>query len=192
MTQPLLIIVTGPPAAGKTTLGRRLAGALALPFIHKDGLKETLFDVLGWRDRAWSRQLGAASSELLYYIAEALLTARKSLMIESNFDPKFAVSKLLELKARLNLETVQIQCTASRDILLERFKKRSEGGERHPGHLDHLYFAEFSAEEYTQRDYALAIGGLQIQVDTTDFQQEGVNSILEQIQKYQRTSGAQQ
>jgi 2-phosphoglycerate kinase len=55
MHRPLLVIITGPPAAGKTTLGRQLAGALSLPFIHKDGIKEILFDVLGWRDRAWSR-----------------------------------------------------------------------------------------------------------------------------------------
>jgi shikimate kinase len=35
-----LIIVTGAPAAGKTTVGRRLAEAFGLPFIYKDGIKE--------------------------------------------------------------------------------------------------------------------------------------------------------
>ena len=37
---PLLVIVTGLPCTGKTALSRRLAGAIPLPLIAKDDLKE--------------------------------------------------------------------------------------------------------------------------------------------------------
>ena len=48
-----LIIILGPPATGKTTLGRRLAADLRLPFLGRDDFKERLFDRLGCRDREW-------------------------------------------------------------------------------------------------------------------------------------------
>ena len=36
------IVVSGPAASGKTTLGRRLGDALGLPMIDKDDLLEAL------------------------------------------------------------------------------------------------------------------------------------------------------
>jgi predicted kinase len=42
-----LVLVTGPPAAGKTTVARPLARCLALPLIGKDTIKEALFDAMG-------------------------------------------------------------------------------------------------------------------------------------------------
>ena len=72
---PLLVIVTGPPCTGKTTLARRLAADLGLPLMSKDTIKETLFEVLGVPDRAGSKRLGGASMELLYTFIEAQLAA---------------------------------------------------------------------------------------------------------------------
>jgi predicted kinase len=80
----VLVLVTGPPAAGKTTLARPLAGALGLPLIGKDLIKEALFDALGTGDRAWSRRLGVASYEVLYAVAGALPAA----VLDANFAPE--------------------------------------------------------------------------------------------------------
>lgn len=49
---PQVILVNGLPATGKTTLARRIATDLRLPLLAKDAIKETLFDTLGWSDRA--------------------------------------------------------------------------------------------------------------------------------------------
>jgi predicted kinase len=38
-----MIIVTGAPGAGKTTLSKNLAGKFNLPVINKDEIKELLF-----------------------------------------------------------------------------------------------------------------------------------------------------
>ncbi|HEX8858768.1 MAG TPA: AAA family ATPase [Actinomycetes bacterium] len=47
-----LVLVTGPPASGKTTLARPLAFSLGLPLLGKDTIKEALFDTLGNGDRS--------------------------------------------------------------------------------------------------------------------------------------------
>ncbi len=36
MSQPCIIIITGLPGTGKTTLGKRLSENLAVPFFYKD------------------------------------------------------------------------------------------------------------------------------------------------------------
>src|SRR5438046_2407448 len=97
MAEPRLIIVTGLPATGKTTLARRLAADLALPLVTKDDIKERLFDRLGWRDRAWSRLLGQATYDLLYYFSELLLAGGRSFVVESNFHPDEATPRFRAL-----------------------------------------------------------------------------------------------
>ena len=42
--RPLLVLVTGLPCAGKSTLARQLAAGLELPYHAKDELKERLFE----------------------------------------------------------------------------------------------------------------------------------------------------
>lgn len=38
MSEPLLVAVTGPPAAGKTTIARDLAAATQLPLCEEDAI----------------------------------------------------------------------------------------------------------------------------------------------------------
>ena len=65
-----LVLVTGPPAAGKTTLAGPLAAELGFALLAKDKIKETLHDALGLDpDLAWSRRLGAATIELMWALA---------------------------------------------------------------------------------------------------------------------------
>ncbi len=61
MPQHGVLLVTGLPATGKTTLARALAHALVLPVLAKDQIKEPLLELLGAADRAASRRLSDAS-----------------------------------------------------------------------------------------------------------------------------------
>ncbi|MBE8523062.1 AAA family ATPase [Amycolatopsis sp. H6(2020)] len=52
---PAVIVVSGPPAVGKSTLARELATRLTLPLLSRDAIKEALFDTLGYGDRLQSK-----------------------------------------------------------------------------------------------------------------------------------------
>lgn len=143
-TPPLLLIVGGPPATGKTTLGKQLSGDLLIPFVHKDGIKETLFDRMGSGDRAWSRTLGLASYDLLYYFAEAQIAVRKPVIVESNFSPEHAAPVFAALRDKYTFRPFQIQCGVNGDVLFDRFVARSQAGTRHKGHNDELAHKEFA------------------------------------------------
>src|SRR5579864_2403948 len=164
MAKPLLIIIAGSAGTGKTTLGKRIASELCLPFIHKDGIKELLFNTLGWSDRAWSRKLGAASIAILYYFVEVQLRAGQSCIVESNFMAPLATANFLGLKQRYDFEPLQIQCHCDGPVLFERFKKRAQSGERHPGHVEYLNYEEFKPILLEGRYESMNIGGTVFEV----------------------------
>ncbi len=164
----VVVVVSGMPCAGKTTLARRVAERFSLPLMSKDMCKELLFDTLGWKDREWSKRLGYVSIELLFQFLEAQLMACRSCIVESNFKTEFDTTRFLDLKDRYEFEPVQIQCVADGRVLFDRFKRRSESGERHPGHCDRSNYDEFQEMLLLGRTPPLDIGGSLIEVDTTD------------------------
>ena len=138
-----LIIVSGLPCTGKSTLGRYLAHELGLPILHKDAIKERLFDELGWSNRAWSKRLSQASNALLLDFVEASLSAGISLVAESNFGRE-NTSRLNDLLTHYKAQAVQIHCTAAPEVVFERFQQRVIRQERHPGHVDAEYLPELA------------------------------------------------
>lgn len=127
--KPLLVVVTGPPAAGKTTVARAIATELRLPLIAKDAIKEALFDGLGTGDLAWSQRLSVGTYLAMLALAEDSVAAGASLILEANF---VCGSEIEARLAALPARFVQIHCSAPLEVLLERYGRR----ERHPGHVD--------------------------------------------------------
>jgi hypothetical protein len=63
------VVVSGPPASGKSSLAPALATALDLPLLAKDVVKDALIDVLGAPDLPRSRELGRAAVHVLLAVA---------------------------------------------------------------------------------------------------------------------------
>jgi len=181
MSKPLLIIISGLPGTGKTTISKRIAKELSLPLINRDEIKEALFDTLGIKDREWSKKLGVASYKILYQIIDSFLQANRTIIIESNFKPEFDDKRFLDLQKIYKFESIQIICKTDGEILFERFKKRSESGERHPGHVDDQNYDEFKEILLQGKYQALNLGSDTLDIDTTNFDTIDYNSIFSAI-----------
>ncbi len=155
---PLLVVVTGAPGSGKTTLARALAAELRLPLLAKDDVKETLFDTLGTGDREWSRKLGRATYEVLFTVARRLLESGASCILEANF------SNAGPLRALPSARVVQIFCIAPIDVVLERYSNRT----RHPGHLDREIVAELRERLESKEWKPLELDGELIELDLSE------------------------
>lgn len=167
MTGPTpIVVVTGPPAAGKSTVAEAVADGLRLPLIAKDPVKEVLFDSLGHGDVEWSKRLGRAVYPLLYQALEQQLRAGRACVLEANFDHAAATDTLAELRARQPFRALQIVCVADPETLLARYRSRTE---RHPGHLDAQRVEDVREAIAAGRWRALDLGGETVEVDTTDW-----------------------
>jgi adenylate kinase family enzyme len=181
MPEALLVLISGPPGAGKTTLGAKIAQELGIPFINKDGIKELLFDTLGVRDRQWSRQLGIASTVLLFHVIERQLAAGQSLVAESAFHTVFDAPRLKRLQERCRFQTLEVYCAAETEALLARFISRAQSAERHPGHGEQSQPDELRANLERGVYAPLSAPGAALIVDTTDFASVDDQRLIRQL-----------
>ncbi len=189
MGRPLLVVITGPPCTGKTTLGRRLAADLGVPFIAKDGIKERLFETLGGRARAGAPRLGVASIAVLYDTLERILAAGCSCVTESVFRPEYDDEPLGELCARYGVRPFQIQCVAEGEALWRRWREPVASGARHPGHVGPTMYDEVRPGLLRGRLDPLHLDGPLVEVDTTDFAAVDYDTLIAAMRAARQTAG---
>ena len=125
----LFVVVSGPPASGKSTLAPVLARELTLPLLAKDTIKDALMSKLAVPDVEASRQLGrAAVAAMLAVAADSPVGA----VIESNFYRTVAVNDLRGLPGTV----IEVFCRCSVEEAERRYKARA--GTRHAGRFDHV------------------------------------------------------
>ncbi len=160
---PLVVVVSGAPATGKTTLARRLARDVDARLISKDAIKEALADAIGLpRTVAESSQLGDAAFAALFALLRSAVSAGQPSVVEANFWRGRAEDELRGAVAGVELRMVH--CTASPHRIAARYRGR-EG--RHPAHLDILRIAD-GADVDEGRYAPLALTGPVLVVQTDE------------------------
>jgi len=164
---PRLIVVTGPPATGKTGLARDLARRLAIPILEKDTLKERLYEVFGHGEELEERVEDAALA-LLFSVVESQLRAGTTVLVESNFDERHA-GTFRQLHDEYPHDLVQVHCAKPADEVAQSFAERSASGRRHPGHGDRPEHAEEVRRDVEAGRYdPLELPGELLRVDPAD------------------------
>jgi len=132
MPNTRVVVITGLPGSGKTTLARELAARWQLPLIAKDLIKEPLLDALGAANAEQSRRLSDASFAVLFDVARELVAAGVSCLLEGNFRPGEHEAPLKRVLG--SVDVAQILCRVSEAERQTRLQARAADPTRHLGH----------------------------------------------------------
>lgn len=182
MSKSVIILITGFPGTGKTTLGQTLSDKYKFPFITKDAFKECIFDTLGWSDKPWSLKVSAASHKIMDYIIDEELKAGHSIIVESNFKNCIDSDRFQKIQEKYNCSIVQILCWADGDLVYERFMERKKTVHRHPGHVEGISPEEIKQQLIRGKCDAITINGTTVELDTSDFDTVNYQPIYEAIE----------
>jgi predicted kinase len=157
-----IVLVSGPPASGKTSLARPLAERLGFALLTKDDIKETLFTAIDGPpgDVEFSRAMGDAAMELLW----ALAPHCPAVVLEANFRTKsqYERNHVTALLAKPGALIVEVHCRVPREEASRRFAERARLERHHPAHA----LAEMSPERMMEYEQPFALSPV-LEVDTT-------------------------
>lgn len=189
-----MIVLTGMPASGKSTLAAKLSKAFQFPVLEKDAMKEELFDVLGFTCYAEKRKMDHAANAVLLRCAERFMQGGTSVILDNNFDTESA-ARLSGLLEQYGCSCVTIFLGGDPDVFYQRYVERDNKHMRHLGHvlqdhfppregdcLDYTMTREEFAEKFEKRGMAqVKIPGPRIDVNATYPEQIDVESLIEQV-----------
>lgn len=142
-----IIMVSGSPASGKSTLARALAKIFGYALLSKDTFKESLFDSLGARlgskvasPAELSRLLSRTAMDLLWSVAPCC----PEVILEANFRPRNEYER--ERFAALQGRKLEVYCRCSPQEAQRRFRERATWADHHRAHSMKMLSAELVAE----------------------------------------------
>ena len=191
MTNPSLIVITGLPATGKTTISNALAEFFKFPVLSKDSLKEMMFDICGYHDRDWSQKIGSISFSLMYELIALMMEKHRVLIVETDFSrPDLAGHQLSQILARHKGRALEIKLFCESSILMDRFRSRSQTPGRHPGHCDVGNSSEFEALFKVGMRQSLNPQWETIEVNTDDIEKLSIEVLVKSVNKFLKSSAA--
>lgn len=180
--KPFIVIITGHPGTGKTSIGKGLSKEIDIPLISKDELKDRIFNTLGYSDKEWSLKVSAAAHRIMDYVVDEELRSGHSLILESNFKTEIDSERFAKLKDKYGCKLIQILVTADGSVIFKRFIDKMHGPERNPGHVEAID-EEAIRLGFLEPYPPLDIGGEVIKIDTTDFKKVDVQKIATELEK---------
>jgi predicted kinase len=125
---PTLVVVSGPPRTGKTTLAHTIARAISCPAVCRDEIKEGMVHAAGDGFRpAAGDPLTQRTLPVFFGVIETLLTAGVTTVAEAAFQDRLWRHGLEPLLSRARLRIVQ--CHADPAVGRERRRLAAESGQ---------------------------------------------------------------
>jgi predicted kinase len=162
VASPTLIVVSGPPGSGKTTLAHTIAAAVGCPAVCRDEIKEGFVHASLGAAPSPDDDLNLRTLATFFDVLRLLLTAGVTVVAEAAYQDKLWRPGLDSLP---HLATVRIiRCTVDGAVARARMARRLEDNLRRAAHDDRAYLRKHTTDSFGW----ITLAAPTLRVDTSD------------------------
>jgi len=173
--RPTLVVVSGPPGSGKTTLAHQIARAVGCPAICRDEIKEGMVHATPGFVPGPSDELTMRTLPAFFGVLELLLAAGVTTVAEAAFQDRIWRPRLAPLLPLARTRIVH--CTVDPKVAFQRIVQRGRSSAVRAAHTNP---GPDDAAHYIQRHLAfdrVSLGSPWIEVDTTSGYHPGIDQV---------------
>ncbi|MFF5858269.1 AAA family ATPase [Streptomyces sp. NPDC012751] len=176
--KPSLIVVSGGPGTGKTTLAHELARVLGCPAIIRDEIKQGMvMSHPGYRGGGGD-PLNAPTLHAFFGVLKVLLEAGVTLVAEAAYQDRLWRPNLAPLTGLAHLRV--IRCAAGADVAHDRIVRRAEEDAHRAAHGDRDLLRAIAAGEHSLESFVpISLDAPTLTVDTSNGYRPGLRHIAD-------------
>jgi predicted kinase len=175
---PVLVVVSGPPGSGKTTLAHRLAAAIGCPAICRDEIKEGMAHTVPGFTAGPGDELTRRTNPVFFAVLDLLLRAGVTTVAEAAFQDRVWRPRLEPLRDLARIRVVH--CHVGAGVAAARIIRRAQDNPLRRAHPGPRGQAEREAAHRAFRP--VSIDAPALDVDTEDGYRPPFGQILSFIQ----------